>query len=93
MLVIRKFASTFFQRLELPNWYSSRSRPNQGTLFQQITRNGKPVAIMASKDEYDGWQETVEIMRDANFMKEIRKGILSLKRTKKRYTLDELFSD
>jgi len=31
-------------------------------------------------------------MRDANFMKEIRKGILSLKRTKKRYTLHELFS-
>ena len=53
-----------------------------------ITRNGKPVAIIASKDEYDGWQETVEIMRDANFMKEIRKGILSLKRTKKRYTLE-----
>jgi len=56
-------------------------------------RNGKPVAIIASKDEYDRWQDTVEIMRDANFMKEIRKGILSLKRTKKRYTLDELFSD
>jgi prevent-host-death family protein len=58
-----------------------------------ITRNGKPVAIMVSKDEYEGWQETVEIMRDAKFMKEIRKGIQSLKRSKKRYTLDELFGD
>jgi antitoxin YefM len=34
-----------------------------------ITRNGKPVAIIVSKDEYEGWQETVEIMRDAKFMK------------------------
>ena len=58
-----------------------------------ITRNGKPIAIIVSKDEYDGWQETIEIMRDAKFMNEIRKGIRSLKRTKKRHTLDEIFTD
>ena len=58
-----------------------------------ITRNGKSIAIIVSKDDYESWQETVEIMRDAKFMKEIRKGIKSLKRTKKRYTLGELFSD
>jgi prevent-host-death family protein len=58
-----------------------------------ITRNGKPVAIIISNDEYEGWRETVEIMRDAKFMREIRKGIQSLRRTKKRYTLDELFGD
>jgi antitoxin YefM len=58
-----------------------------------ITRNGRPIAIIVSKDEYEGWQETVEIMRDPKFMKEIREGIKSLKRTKKRYTLDELFTD
>jgi antitoxin YefM len=58
-----------------------------------ITRNGKPVAVIVSKDEYDGWQETVEIISDEKFMREIRKGIESLKRTKKRYTLDQLFTD
>lgn len=58
-----------------------------------VTRNGKPVAVLVSKDEYDGWQETIEIMRDAEFMKEIQAGIRALKRTKKRYTLDELFAD
>lgn len=58
-----------------------------------ITRNGKPVAIIISKDEYDGWQETLEILRDTEFLKEIRRGIRALKRTKKRYTLDELFAD
>ena len=58
-----------------------------------ITRNGKPVASIVSKDEYDGWQETLEIMKDPEFMKEIRAGIRTLKRTKKRYTIDELFAD
>jgi len=57
-----------------------------------VTRNGKPVAIIVSKDEYDGWQETLEIMKDPEFMKEIRAGIRTLKRTKKRYTIDELFA-
>ena len=58
-----------------------------------ITRNGKPVAIIVSKDEYDGWQETVEILRDPQFLKEIRDGVRRLARTKKRYTIDELFAD
>ena len=58
-----------------------------------ITRNGKPVAIIVSKDEYEGWQETLEIMRNPKFMKEIRRGIQALKRTRRRYTLDELFAD
>lgn len=58
-----------------------------------ITRNGKPVAIIASEEEYQSWQETLEIMRNANFMREIRKGMQSLKRTKKHYTLNELFAD
>jgi antitoxin YefM len=58
-----------------------------------ITRNGKPVAIIVSKDDYDSWQETVEIMTDSNLMKEIRNGIKALKRTKKRYSLDDLFTD
>jgi len=58
-----------------------------------VTRNGKPVAIIVSKDEYDGWQETLEIMKDPEFMKEIHAGIRTLKRTKKRYTIDELFAE
>jgi prevent-host-death family protein len=58
-----------------------------------ITRNGKPVAIIVSKDEYDGWHETNEILRDPEFMAEIRDGIRRLHRTKTRYRLDELFDD
>jgi prevent-host-death family protein len=58
-----------------------------------ITRNGKPVAIIVSKDEYESWKETVEIVTDSKLMKEIRRGIQALTHTKKRYTLDELFTD
>ncbi len=58
-----------------------------------ITRNGKAVAVIVSKDEYESWQETVDILRDPNFTKEIRKGIRALKGTRKRYTLDELFEN
>jgi prevent-host-death family protein len=58
-----------------------------------ITRNGKPIAIIVSKDEYDGWRETVDIMKDSEFMKEIRRGMRSLRRTKRRYTIEELFAD
>jgi len=58
-----------------------------------ITRNGKPVAMIVIKEEYESWRETMDIMSDAKLMREIRKGIQSLKRAKKRYTLDELFAD
>ena len=58
-----------------------------------ITRNGRAVAIIVSKDEYEGWRETVDITKDKEFMKEIRAGIRSLRRTKKRYTVQELFDD
>ena len=55
-----------------------------------ITRNGKPVAIIVSQDEYDGWHETSAILQDPDFLREIRDGIRSLARTRKRYTVDEL---
>ena len=58
-----------------------------------ITRNGKPVAILISADEYEAWKETAQILADAELMQEIRDGIKALQRTKKRYTLDELFVD
>ncbi|HLQ79322.1 MAG TPA: type II toxin-antitoxin system Phd/YefM family antitoxin [Terriglobia bacterium] len=56
-----------------------------------ITRNGKPVAMIVSKDEYEGWHETAEIMRSSEFLSEIREGIRGLARTRKRYSVDELF--
>jgi prevent-host-death family protein len=58
-----------------------------------ITRNGKPVAMLISKEAYDAWQETLEILADTELMQEIREGVQALRRTRKRYTLDELFAE
>ena len=58
-----------------------------------ITRNGTPVAMIVSKDEYEGWHETMEILRDPEFVAEIHDGIRKLSKTRKRVTVDELFRD
>ena len=58
-----------------------------------ITRNGKAVAILVSKDEYDGWHETMQVLSDREFVREIREGIRALARTKKRYTVEALFGE
>jgi len=58
-----------------------------------ITRNGKPVAIIVSPDEFDSWKETLAIRADAEFMAEIRRGLEDIKKKRKLYTLEELFAE
>lgn len=55
-----------------------------------ITRNGTAVAMIVSAHEYEGWHETSEILRDAELVDDIRRGIRSLARTRKRYSVDEV---
>ena len=58
-----------------------------------ITRNGRPVAVLVSADEFDSWKETVSIRADAALMEEIRQGLGALKEgNAKLYTLEELFN-
>ena len=58
-----------------------------------ITKNGKPIAVLVSPDEYESWQETRRIQSDADLMKEIKKGLADLKENKASlYTLEELIS-
>ncbi len=57
-----------------------------------ITKNGKPVAVLISPDEFESWRETMHIRFDVDFMKEIKKGLTALKKNKASiYTLEELF--
>jgi antitoxin YefM len=57
-----------------------------------ITKNGSPVAVLISPDEFEGWKETVAIRSDAAFMAEVKKGLDMLKKKKaKLYTLEKLF--
>lgn len=60
-----------------------------------VTKNGRPVAILVSPDEYDSWKETVAIHSDPAFLEEIKKGLGQLKDSKqtKLYSLEELFTD
>jgi prevent-host-death family protein len=40
-----------------------------------ITHEGHPKVIVMSFDEFEGWQETLEIISDRSLMKEIREAI------------------
>ena len=58
-----------------------------------ITKNGRPVAVLVSPEEFESWKETIALMSDDALMQEIKKGLESLRRKKaKLYTLEELFS-
>jgi len=56
-----------------------------------ITKNGRPAAIIISPDEYESIKETANIRSDAALMKEISRGLKSLKAKRAQvFTLDEL---
>jgi antitoxin YefM len=57
-----------------------------------ITRNGRPVAVLVSVNEFEGWKETLSIQSNDQLMREIEKGLVSLKEKGTcLYTLEELF--
>jgi len=57
-----------------------------------ITKNGSPVAILISPDEYESLKETITVRSDSALMTEIKKGLKDLKGKRARiYTLEELF--
>ena len=56
-----------------------------------ITKNGRPVAVLVSPDEFESWHETLDIRSDQELMKEIRKGLNAFKKNKTSlYSLEEL---
>ena len=56
-----------------------------------ITKNGKPVAVLVSPEEFEGWRETIAIHSDADLMQEIRRGLKALKKNRSDlYSLEEL---
>ena len=57
-----------------------------------ITKNGKPVAVLVSPDEFESWRETIHVRSDVELMKEIKQGLVALRKKKSSlYTLEELF--
>ena len=58
-----------------------------------ITKNGSPAAVLVSPDEFESLKETIAVRSDAALMREIKEGLIDLKRKKARlYTLEELFN-
>ena len=56
-----------------------------------IARNGRPVAVLVSADEFDSWKETLSIRVDAPLCDEIARGLAALNEGEaKLYSLDEL---
>lgn len=57
-----------------------------------ITRNGAPVAVLVSADEFESWRETMAIQLDPQSLAEIRHGLAALDEgAADLYTLEELF--
>lgn len=57
-----------------------------------ITRNGRPVAVLMSTNEFASWQETREIRRNPGLMREIRRGLSQLEKGQ-RLTFEEVFGE
>ena len=57
-----------------------------------ITRNGRPVAVLISANEYEGWRETREIMRNRALIGEIRQGLRQLEKGR-RFTFEDVFGE
>jgi len=56
-----------------------------------ITKNGRPVAVLVSPDEFESWRETIKIRFDSDLMAEIKNGLECLKKgDTSLYTLEEL---
>ena len=55
----------------------------------EITKNGKPRAVIMSADEFEGWKETLEIMSDPKLMRDIKQAEKDF-RDGKSITLEQL---
>jgi len=50
-----------------------------------VTKNGHAAAIIMSPEEFEEWKETLEILADKEFTREIRRGIKDIKKKGKIY--------
>ncbi len=57
-----------------------------------ITRNGRPVAVLMSVEEFESWHETHAIQRNPALMKEIQQGLVQLKKGHV-FSFEEIFGE
>ena len=87
---IMKTLSLSEAKMKLSGLVDSVSKTDEEVV---ITKNGSPAAVLISPDEYESMKETIAIRSDISLVKEIKKGLKSLKDKKAGlYTLEELFT-
>ncbi len=57
-----------------------------------ITTNGKPVAVVMSYEEYLAWEETLEMLSDAETMKDLREARAAIARGET-FSFEEVFGE
>jgi len=45
-----------------------------------ITKKGRPAAVLVSPEEFENWNETLDIKANADLKDEIKKGLAALKK-------------
>ena len=58
-----------------------------------VTRNGKPAAVLISYAEYERVKETIDILSDADLMRQIRKSQAFYETGQKGLSFDEVFGE
>ncbi len=87
---IMKTLSLSEAKMKLSGLVDSVSKTDEEVV---ITKNGTPAAVLISPDEYESMKETIAIRSDVSLVKEIKKGLKSLKDKKAGlYTLEELIT-
>lgn len=61
------------------NFYQLLDRAGKGLQQFTITLRGKAKAVVMSSEEFDSWQETLEVMSNKKLVQSIKRGILSSK--------------
>ena len=54
------------------NLFKIIDQAQKSSAYFTLTERGRPKAVIMSAEEFDSWQETVEIMGDSKLMKEIK---------------------
>jgi prevent-host-death family protein len=44
----------------------------------EITRNGRPAAVLVAAEDYDAMQETIAVLADSDLMRNVREGLAQL---------------
>jgi prevent-host-death family protein len=45
----------------------------------EITRNGRPAAVLVAAEDYDAMRETIAVLADGDLMRDVRKGLTQLR--------------